>query len=159
LGRFEQFPGPQRLPLLKPPFGSMVVIDMNTGEHLWRVPVGNGPRTHQAIRYLDIRERLGWNFRSWPLATKTLLFVMQAGYQSGRRPAPVTRGRTVIDLNNLEPKLMVFDKASGALLHEIPVPQNATGAPMTYMAGGKQYIVFPAGGANLVEEWIAVALP
>lgn len=159
LGRFEQFPGPQRLPLLKPPFGSMVAIDMNTGEHLWRVPVGNGPRTHQAIRYLDIRERLGWNFRSWPLATKTLLFVMQAGYQSGRRPAPVTRGRTVIDLNNLEPKLMVFDKASGALLHEIPVPQNATGAPMTYMAGGKQYIVFPAGGANLVEEWIAVALP
>jgi len=159
LGRFEPFPGPQRLPLLKPPFGSMVAIDMNTGEHVWRVPVGDGPRGHPAIRHLDVRERLGWNFRSWPLATKTLLFVAQAGYLSGRRVAPVTPNRTVLDLNNVEPKLMVFDKATGSLLHEIPVPQNATGAPMTYMAGGKQYIVFPAGGANLVEEWIALALP
>lgn len=159
VGRFEYLAGPQRLPLLNPPFGSLVAIDMNNGEHLWRVPVGNGYRSHPALWHLDIRERLGWPFRAWPLATKTLLFVVQAGYASGRRAAPVTRERSVYDLNNLEPKLMVFDKASGALLEEIPVPQNASGAPMTYMAGGKQYIVFPAGGANLTEEWIALALP
>jgi hypothetical protein len=35
---------------------------------------------------------------------------------------------------------------------------NATGAPMTYMAGGKQFIVFPVGGGPLVEELIAVSL-
>ena len=33
-------PGPRGLPLLKPPFGSIVAIDMNTGEHRWRIPVG-----------------------------------------------------------------------------------------------------------------------
>ena len=36
---------------------------------------------------------------------------------------------------------------------------NATGAPMTYLAAGKQYVVFPVGGANLTEELIAVSLP
>jgi quinoprotein glucose dehydrogenase len=36
-------------------------------------------------------------------------------------------------------------------------PANATGSPITYMSGGKQYIVFPVGGGPLVEELIAVA--
>ena len=39
---------------------------------------------------------------------------------------------------------------------EIDLPSNATGAPMTYMAGGKQYIVFPVGGGPVPEELIAV---
>jgi quinoprotein glucose dehydrogenase len=55
------------------------------------------------------------------------------------------------------------DYASGSirptdLLAEIAVPANAIGAPITYMASGKQYIVFPVGGGPLVEELIAVAL-
>jgi quinoprotein glucose dehydrogenase len=33
-------PGPRGLPLLKPPFGSIVAIDMNSGEHRWRIPLG-----------------------------------------------------------------------------------------------------------------------
>ena len=45
------------------------------------------------------------------------------------------------------------------MLAEIPQPANASGAPMTYLANGKQYVVFPVGGANVAEELIAVALP
>jgi quinoprotein glucose dehydrogenase len=44
------------------------------------------------------------------------------------------------------------------MLAEIEVPANATGAPITYVAGGKQYIAFPTGGGTLREELIAVAL-
>ena len=40
IGEFRYLPGPHGLPLLKPPFGSMVAIDMNSGEHRWRIPVG-----------------------------------------------------------------------------------------------------------------------
>ena len=40
----------------------------------------------------------------------------------------------------------------------VPGSANAVGAPMTYMAGGKQFIVFPVGGGPLVEELIAVSL-
>ena len=60
--------------------------------------------------------------------------------------------------NNLDPHLWVYDKTSGEMLAEMELPANATGAPMTYMAGGKQYIAFPVGGGPLVEELIAVAL-
>jgi quinoprotein glucose dehydrogenase len=63
-----------------------------------------------------------------------------------------------MDLNNLDPHLWVYDKASGEMLAEIPLPANATGAPITYMAGGKQFIAFPVGGGQLVEELIAVSL-
>jgi hypothetical protein len=61
-------------------------------------------------------------------------------------------------LNNFDPHLWVYDKASGETLAEVALPANATGAPITYMAGGKQFIVFPVGGGPLVEEMIAVAL-
>ena len=43
-------------------------------------------------------------------------------------------------------------------LAESTLPANAVGAPITYMAGGKQFIVFPVGGGPLVEELIAVSL-
>ena len=60
LSRFEFLSGPQRLPLLKPPFGSLVAIDMNSGEHLWRVPVGNGYRSNPAISHLKTEKSLPW---------------------------------------------------------------------------------------------------
>ena len=40
IGQGQFLQGPRGLPLLKPPFGSIVAIDMNTGEHRWRIPVG-----------------------------------------------------------------------------------------------------------------------
>ena len=42
-------------------------------------------------------------------------------------------------------------------VHDITAP-DATGAPITYMAGGKQYIAFPVGGGPIAEELIAVSL-
>ena len=42
IGEFRYLPGPRGLPLLKPPFGSIIAIDMNTGDHRWRIPVGRG---------------------------------------------------------------------------------------------------------------------
>ena len=63
------------------------------------------------------------------------------------------------DLNIREPKLYAYDKASGKLLAQVDLPANASGAPMTYMAGGKQYVAFPVGGANVTEELIGLALP
>jgi glucose dehydrogenase len=157
VGRFEYLSGPQRLPLFKPPWGSLVAIDMTTGDHRWRVPVGSG--NPPAIRHLNISERLGWPTRSFVLVTKSVLLVVQSGYQSSLRPAPSSPDRRVFDLNNLEPKLYAYDKSSGRLLAEVTLPANASGAPITYMAGGKQHVAFPVGGSNIAEELIALALP
>ena len=83
-GEFRYLPGPRGLPLLKPPFGSIVAIEMNTGEHRWRIPVGRGEH-FPTIQQLGIRERLGFPARSWALVTKTVMIVVQMGYY--RRPA------------------------------------------------------------------------
>ena len=144
------------MPLLKPPFGSIVAIDMNSGEHRWRIPVGRSAAI-PAIRELGIRERLGLPLRSWALVTKTVMIVVQMGYYDPPHLQPGLN-MPIMELHNLDPHLWVYDKATGEMLAEIELPANATGAPMTYMAGGKQFIVFPVGGGPLVEELIAVSL-
>ena len=85
------------------------------------------------------------------------MVVVQLGYYSAPRFVPELN-RPISDLNNRDPRLWVYDKTSGEMLAEIELPANATGAPMTYMAGGKQFIVFPVGGAKIAEELIAVSL-
>jgi quinoprotein glucose dehydrogenase len=156
IGLPSYLPGPRGLPLLKPPFGSIVAIDMNNGDHRWRIPVGRSDAMG-AIQKLGINERLGLPFRSWALLTKTVMIVVQMGYFGPQRSVPGLN-LPIRDLHNLDPHLWVYDKASGEMLAEIALPANATGAPMTYMAGGKQYIVFPVGGGPLVEELIALSL-
>ena len=114
------------MPLLKPPFGSIVAIEMNTGEHRWRIPVGRGEH-FPTIRQLGIREQLGFPARSWALVTKTVMIVVQMGYYGAPRIAQGT-GRRVSDLFDFDPHLRVYDKATGEMLAEIPLPANATGS-------------------------------
>ncbi len=110
-----------------------------------------------AVRKLGIREQLGLPFRSWALITKTVMIIVQMGYYDPPHFVPELN-LPIRNLHNLDPHLWVYDKASGEMLAEIELPANATGAPMTYMAGAKQYIAFPVGGGPLVEELIAVSL-
>ena len=149
--------GPRGLPLLKPPFASIVAIDMNTGEHRWRIPVGHS-QAMPAIKRLNLPDDLGVLARSWALITKTVMIVVQMGYVDPPRFVP-GYNLPFRDFHNLDPRLWVHDKATGEKIAELELPGNATGSPMTYMAGGKQFIVFPAGGGPVPEELIAVALP
>ena len=148
--------GPRGLPLLKPPLGSIVAIDMNSGEHRWRIPVGRSTAM-SAIRALRISEQLGLPFRNWTLLTRTVMIVVQMGYISAPRFVPGFN-LPVRDLHNLDPHLWIYDKQTGDMISELELPANASGAPMTYMAGGKQFIVFPVGGGPIAEELIAVSL-
>lgn len=154
VGTFRPLPGPGGVPLTKPPFGTITAIDLNSGEHRFRIPIGRG-EAWPTLRSLRIKQRLGLPMRSWALVTKTVLIVVQMGYFSAPRFQPETR-RYVSDLNDFDSHLWVYDKASGEMLAEIPLPSNATGAPMTYMARGRQLIVFPVGGGTVKEELIAV---
>ncbi len=156
IGKPKYLYGPRGLPLLKPPFGSIVAIDMNKGEHRWRIPVGHSEAIG-AIRKLGIHEQFGLPFRSWVLVTKTVMIVVQMGYYDAPHSVPGLN-MPVLELHNFDPHLWVYDKSTGKMLAEIALPANATGAPITYLAGGKQYIAFPVGGGPIAEELIALSL-
>lgn len=130
--------GPQGLPLTKPPYGRITAINLNTGEHEWMVPHGEGIR--QKIIDMGILDPgpVGSQSRTGPVLTKTLLFLAQS---DGPR--------------NL---LRAFDKASGEIVHEMELPLPPTGTPMTYMANGKQYLAIAVGGAQDARI-VALALP
>ncbi|MFQ5946248.1 MAG: pyrroloquinoline quinone-dependent dehydrogenase, partial [Anaerolineae bacterium] len=149
--------GPSGLPLIKPPYGRITAIDLNTGEHRWMRPMGEGPRWHPALAHLNLPP-LGWPLRSFPLLTKSVLFVAQQGIMR-RRGLSSRQNALQVTLANYQPSLLALDPTSGKLIATIPLPGNATGAPMTYVAGGKQYIVFPIGGASLPAELVALSLP
>jgi len=91
------------------------------------------------------------------MITKTVMVVVQMGYFSSPRFQPGVN-RPIRDLHNLDPHLWVYDKTTGSKLAEIELPSNAGGAPITYMAGGRQFIAFPVGGGPVPEELIAVGL-
>ncbi len=123
VGRTQGLPGPERLPLFKPPFGRMVAIDLNTGDHAWTVPLGEGPRKHPLLAPLDL-PRLGSPRRGFPLVARTLLFAAQEGRQTGVRRAHDRPWAEIRTFATPEPSLEVFDKKTGELLTQIELPAS-----------------------------------
>ncbi len=135
-----QVPEPLGLPLIKPPWGRITAIDMNTGEHVWMVPNGRTPErvaNNPALAGIDIPPT-GKPARAMLLVTKTLLF---AGEGIGG-----------------DPVLRALDKATGETIAEIELPGETSGLPMTYMIDGRQYVVVSVAGEGQAEL-VALALP
>jgi quinoprotein glucose dehydrogenase len=147
--------GPDGLPLTKPPYGRITAIDLNTGEHKWVAPLGAGPRDHPALKSLDL-PRLGWPSRGFVLITRTLLFAAQEPAISPR--FSTTQNAFEFTAQTRAPYLSAFDKRTGQLLFELPLPANAGGSPMTFRAGSQQYVVVPVGGGGVRAELVAVSL-
>ena len=140
--------GPQGLPLVKPPWGRITAIDLNTGEHVWMQPNGSAPeaiRQNPALKGVDLSQA-GNPERAPLLVTKTLLF---AGDGAGLYSTPRNAGG---------PLFRALDKKTGRTLFEMKLPANETGIPMTYLLNGKQYIVVAIGAAGVPAELIALAV-
>jgi quinoprotein glucose dehydrogenase len=144
----------QGVPLWKPPYGRITAIDLNTADHRWMTPAGDLAQSNPVLKQLGLHS-LGRPARGHLLLTKTLLIVGQEGgtHREGGGPEKVP------DFEISDPKLCAYDKAAGKLVGEVALPRNATGAPMTYMLNGKQFIVVATGGSNLPAELIALCLP
>ncbi len=142
-------PGPRGLPLVKPPYKRVTAIDLNTGDHAWMTPHGDGPRNHPALRELDL-PALGGHagvHGGGPLVTKTLLIV-----NSG--------GRDVADEAEAAQFLTAYHKDTGQYLGSVRLPAVPGGNPMTYLHEGRQYIVVAVGGASAATpELVALTLP
>ncbi len=123
------------LPIVKPPYGRITAYDLTRGAIAWQVANGETPpkiANHPRLAGLAIPPT-GHRSRSGLLVTKTLLFAVDgtpfAGEWLGEKSF-----------------LRAYDKATGELVWRTEIPAGpATGLPMTYLHGGKQFIVFAAG--------------
>jgi quinoprotein glucose dehydrogenase len=138
----------QGLPLLKPPYGRITAIDLTRGDIAWQVAHGETPdevKNHPALKGLSI-PRTGRAGLLGPLVTKTLVVCGEAGFfttPSGARGA----------------MLRAYDKKTGEDRGAVTMPAPQTGAPMTYMLNGNQYIVLAIGGGTYGAELVAFRLP
>ncbi len=149
--KLSSIPGPQGLPLTKPPYGRITAIDLNRGEFVWQVPLGDGPRDHPAIKHLHLGP-LGSPTNSYGLAygggvvTKELLFMIQPNVN------PVNLKREDHGV------IRAFDKTDGDKLWEYQFDKIPQGTPMTYMHKGRQYVVVAIGGSRQPAELVALRL-
>ncbi|HEX9632111.1 MAG TPA: PQQ-binding-like beta-propeller repeat protein [Gemmatimonadales bacterium] len=121
--------GVEGLPILKPPYGRITAIDLNTGDHLWWIPNGDTPddvTNHPALQGVTV-PRTGARAHATALVTKTLLV-----YGEGRGGRPL---------------LHAVDKATGTEIATVSLPGATTTAPMTFLHEGAQYILSAIGGS------------
>jgi quinoprotein glucose dehydrogenase len=148
----EGFPGgvlggPSGLPLVKPPWGRITAINLNSGDHAWMVPNSDAPewaKNNPALKGITL-PRTGSFDQVGLLVTKTLLF---AGEGSGLwRPGGGGN------------KLRAHDKATGEIIHTFTLPANQSGIPMSYEVDGRQYVVVAVGARGVPGELVALTLP
>jgi quinoprotein glucose dehydrogenase len=139
--------GPFGLPTpFKPPYSRLVAIDLNKGEILWSVANGDGLRNHPAFKGLTLPP-VGTAGRLAPLLTKSLVFLGD-GSDTG---VGVPRGFG-------GKKFRAFDKKTGRIVWEMDLPGGITGAPMTYMIDGQQFIVAAVSWSDMPGELVAFSL-
>ncbi len=150
--------GPRGLPLFKPPYGRITAINMNTGEHVWMVPNGDGPTDHPDLVDLNLG-KLGVPGRPSPLLTKTLLFLgegLTRQRPGGRIPADMP---VEIATNSGGPMFRAYDKESGDIVWEIELEAGTSGPPISYLYEGEQYILVAIGDREYSPELVAFKLP
>jgi glucose dehydrogenase len=140
---------PNGLPINRPPWALVTATDMNRGEHIWSRAIGGAPdsiRNNPALKGLKLDfDNMGQiSVRPSPLVTKTLLFIAESANIGGDPGGKMFRA---------------YDKATGKVVAEIELPAKTSGAPMTYMHAGRQYIAIALSERNYPAELIALALP
>jgi quinoprotein glucose dehydrogenase len=134
---YERWRDSAGFPAIRPPWGTLSAIDLNTGEYRWRIPLGQHPALTDTTRPNSGAEQYGG-----PI---------------------VTAGGLVFIAATMDAKFRAFDKTTGQLLWETSLPAAGYATPSTYAVGGRQYVVIAAGGGKLGtksgDAYVAFALP
>ena len=136
---YRKFLDPDGYPAIEPPWGTLNAIDLDTGQYLWKVPLGEYPELSAAGMPVTGTENYGGPI----LTAGGLLFI----------------GATVFDS-----KLRAFDASTGDVLWEHEMPHAGTATPSTYMVDGKQFLVIATSNSrnpNAAQgsSYIAFSLP
>ncbi len=110
-------------PAIKPPWGTISAINLNTGEYLWKIPLGNRP---------DLRKK----------------DAPETGSEGSGGPI-VTAGGIVFIGSTRDKKFRALNKDTGQLLWETTLPGVANATPCTYWSEGKQYVAVSVAGDKI----------
>ena len=134
---YNRFLDPDGYPAVKPPWGTLNAIDLNSGAITWTVPLGEFPEL-------------------------TKRGIPQTGTENYGGPV-VTAGGVLFIAATKDEKFRAFDKKTGKVLWETKLPAGGYATPCTYMVNGKQYVVIAAGGGKMGtpsgDAYIAFGLP
>ena len=120
---FDIFTDHEGYPGIKPPWGTLNAINLNTGTYAWRIPFGEYPK----------------------LAAKG---VRNTGTDNYGGAIVTENGLLIIAATTYDNTIRAFDKATGKLLWRAPLPAAGNATPATYMVDGKQYLVIACGGGK-----------
>ena len=138
------------LSILKPPYGTIAAVNLDRGEITWRVAHGDTPdnvRNHPALKGLNIPKTGQAPTGGIGLMVTKTLVVMGDPQMTTTPEHP--RGAM----------LRAYDKTNGNQVGMVLMPAPQSGSPMTYLSGGRQYIVVAISGGNYSGEYLAFALP
>ena len=137
------------LPVFKPLYQALAAYDMNTGEKLWDIPIGQTPeriRNHPLLEGVEI-PNTGGTGTSIQMVVGDLLL----------QTTEDLRGDTEVNENGM-PVLNARDKRTGEILANVEIPIPGEYGMMSFMHEGKQYIVMQAGSAKRRQPGSLVAL-
>jgi quinoprotein glucose dehydrogenase len=128
---------PNGYPAVKPPWGTLNAIDLNTGGYLWRTPLG------------EIPELTGRG-------------LSPTGTENYGGPV-VTAGGLIFIAASKDEMIRAFDRQSGKVLWKAKLPAGGYATPATYSVKGRQYVVVACGGGKMGtksgDAYVAFALP
>ncbi|GAB5559000.1 MAG: hypothetical protein SynsKO_06470 [Synoicihabitans sp.] len=134
---YNRFVDPEGYPAIRPPWGTLNAIDLNTGEYRWKTTLGEFPElTARGIPPTGTENYGG------PVVTSTGLLFIAA---------------------SMDEKLRAFSTTNGEVLWETTLPAAGYATPATYVVDGRQYVVIACGGGKLGtksgDSYVAFALP
>jgi quinoprotein glucose dehydrogenase len=141
---YRRFLDPEGYPALVPPWGTLNAINLNTGEYVWKIPLGEYPEL-AATGQKDVAPK-------------------STGTENYGGPIVTAGGLLFIGATNFDKKFRAFDKATGELLWESTLPFAGNATPVTYEVNGRQFVVIAAGGGKDPKSksggvYVAFALP
>ncbi len=135
---YNRFLDPDGYPAIKPPWGTLNAVNLDTGEIDWTVRLGEYPE----------------------LAAQGL---PTTGTENYGGPVVTASGLLFIGATARDKKFRAFDKLTGELLWETALPAGGNATPAIYEADGRQFVVIAAGGGKTGGEsggsYVAFALP
>jgi len=135
---YHRFLDPDGYPAIAPPWGTLNAINLNTGEYVWKIPLGEYPE----------------------LAATGM---KDTGSENYGGPVVTAGGLVFIAATNFDKKFRAFDKLTGKLLWETVLPAAGNATPSVYEIDGREYVVIVCGGgkndAPSGSAIVAVALP